>query len=346
MRRFRQNRRRTDRRRARLIMAREVTIRSESWPLARPFAISRGVKTAADVVIVEIAEGGVRGWAECVPYPRYDETVSGVMAQIEQFRRVLEGDLDIANINALMPAGAARNAVDCALWDLRAKQTRVSVAVMCGLAEPLPLITAETIGIGTPDEMGARAGELAKAPLLKIKLDANDIEKRLDAIRAAAPKARLMIDPNEGWDVDLLKAKVGYLADIGVEMLEQPVPASADAGLAGFDSPVPLCADEALHTAADLEKLVGKYDMVNIKLDKTGGLSEALVLKRRASELGFGIMVGCMVGTSLAMAPAVLVAQGARIVDLDGPLLLKQDRSPGLDFSGGMIHPPRPELWG
>jgi len=187
---------------------------------------------------------------------------------------------------------------------------------------------------------------LADAALLKIKLDANDVEKRLDAIRAAAPKARLIIDPNEGWDVALLKEKVGYLADIGVEMLEQPVSALADEGLAEFQSPVPLCADEALHTAADLEKLVSKYDMVNIKLDKTGGLSEALVLKQRATELGFGIMVGCMVGTSLAMAPAVLVAQGAKIVDLDGPLLLKHDREPGLDFRDGMIHPPKPELWG
>jgi L-Ala-D/L-Glu epimerase len=327
-------------------MARELKIRSESWPLARPFAISRGVKTAADVVVVEITENGVKGWAECVPYPRYDETIDSVVAEIEAVRRAIEGDIQPATLQELMAAGAARNAVDCALWDLRAKQTHTSIAALCGLAEPEPLITAETIGIGTPDEMGARAGELAGAPLLKIKMDASDIEKRLDAIRSAAPKARLVIDPNEGWDVALLKAKVGYLADIGVEMLEQPVPASADDGLTGFQSPVPLCADEALHTAADLEKLVGKYDMVNIKLDKTGGLTEALVLKKRATELGFGIMVGCMVGTSLAMAPAVLVAQGAKIVDLDGPLLLKKDRSPGLDFQGGMIHPPRPELWG
>ena len=327
-------------------MARELTIRAESWPLARPFAISRGVKTAADVVVVEITEAGVRGWAECVPYPRYDETTESVIAEIEAVRRDIEGDIEPPTVHDLMHAGAARNAVDCALWDLRAKQAGVTVAALCGLETMRPLITAETIGIGTPDEMGARAAELAHAPLLKIKLDANDIEKRLDAIRAAAPGARLIIDPNEGWDVALLKQKVGYLADIGVEMLEQPVPASDDAGLAAFKSPVPLCADEALHTSDDLAKLQGKYDMVNIKLDKTGGLTEALALKEQAIDMGFGIMVGCMVGTSLAMAPAVLVAQGAKIVDLDGPLLLKADRTPGLDFSDGMIHPPKSVLWG
>jgi len=327
-------------------MARELVIRAESWPLARPFAISRGVKTAADVVVVEILENGVRGWAECVPYPRYDETVDSVTAQIEQVRRAIEGEIANAELQTAMPAGAARNAVDCALWDLRAKQAGVSVAELCGLGDLKPEITAETIGISTPDEMGARAADLKHAPLLKIKMDANDIEARLDAIRAAAPSARLIVDPNEGWNADIVAAKGRYLADIGVEMLEQPVPAGDDEGLRGIDSPVALCADEALHTAADLERLQGKYDMINIKLDKTGGLTEALVVRERAEALGFGIMVGCMVGTSLAMAPAVLVAQGVRIVDLDGPLLLREDRKPGLDFTSGMIHPPMPELWG
>jgi L-alanine-DL-glutamate epimerase-like enolase superfamily enzyme len=327
-------------------MARELVIRAESWPLARPFAISRGVKTAADVVVVEIVENGVRGWAECVPYPRYDETVDSVTAQIEQVRRAIEGEIANAELQTAMPAGAARNAVDCALWDLRAKQAGVSVAELCGLGDLKPEITAETIGIGTPDEMGARAADLKHAPLLKIKMDANDIEARLDAIRAAAPSARLIVDPNEGWSADIVAAKGRYLADIGVEMLEQPVPAGDDEGLRGIESPVALCADEALHTAADLERLQGKYDMINIKLDKTGGLTEALVVRERAEALGFGIMVGCMVGTSLAMTPAVLVAQGVRIVDLDGPLLLKEDRKPGLDFTAGMIHPPMPDLWG
>lgn len=324
----------------------QLTVRAESFPLARPFAISRGVKTAADVVVVEIEDDGVRGWAECVPYPRYDETVDGVMAEIEAQRALIESGAHNAAINTAMYAGAARNAVDCALWDLAAKKAGSSVAALAGIGTPEPLITAETIGIGTPDEMGARAAELSSAPLLKIKLDANDIEKRLDAIRAGAPNARLIIDPNEGWDVELLSAKLRYLADIGVEMLEQPVAADRDAGLAALTSPVPICADESVHTADDLEALRARYDMVNIKLDKTGGLTEALRLKARALDLGFGIMVGCMVGSSLAMAPAVLVAQGAKIVDLDGPLLLKADRTPGLTFADGRIHPPAPTLWG
>lgn len=327
-------------------MARELTVRAESWPLARPFAISRGVKTAADVVVVEIAEGGVKGWGECVPYPRYDETIESVTAEIEAVRRAVESDAANAEIQSLMEAGAARNAVDCALWDLRAKQTGTPVAELCGLGPLNPEITAETIGIGTPEEMGARAAELSAAPLLKIKMDAADIEARLDAIRAGAPNARLIIDPNEGWTPEIVADKGAYLKDIDVEMLEQPVPAGDDEGLRGIESPVPLCADEALHTAADLDRLKGKYDMINIKLDKTGGLTEALAVKDKAEALGFGIMVGCMVGTSLAMAPAVLVAQGVRIVDLDGPLLLKEDRKPGLEFTNGMINPPKPELWG
>lgn len=327
-------------------MSRTVSIRHESFPLVRPFAISRGVKTAAEVVVVEITEGGVTGWAECVPYPRYDETVDGVIAEIRAFAAELEAGADNAHANASMAAGAARNAVDCALWDLQAKRGGVRVAALAGLGALEPLITAETIGMGTPDEMGARAADLRDAPLLKIKLNAEDVEKRLDAIRAGAPNARLIVDPNEGWDVALVAEKGRYLADIGVEMLEQPVPAGNDAGLKALNSPVPICADEALHTSDDLERLVGLYDMVNIKLDKTGGLTEALMLKARAEALGFGIMVGCMVGTSLAMAPALLVAQGVKIVDLDGPLLLKKDRDHGLDFTGGRIHPPSPDLWG
>lgn len=324
----------------------KLTVRPQSFPLTRPFAISRGVKTAADVVVVEIEDAGVRGWAECVPYPRYDETVDGVIAEIEGFRALIEGGAGTAAINDAMEAGAARNAVDCALWDLRAKRGGTSVATLCGIDSPQPQITAETIGIGDADEMGERAAELRHAPLLKIKLDAEDIEKRLDAVRAGAPNARLIVDPNEGWSVDLLAEKLRYLADIGVEMLEQPVAAGRDGGLAALTSPVPICADESVHTADGLDSLRPKYDMVNIKLDKTGGLSEALHLKERALDLGFEIMVGCMVGSSLAMAPAVLVAQGAKIVDLDGPLLLKEDRAPGLKFLDGAVYPPEPDLWG
>ncbi len=327
-------------------MGRSVIVRSESFPLARPFAISRGVKTAADVVVVKISDGETSGHAECVPYPRYDETVDGVIAEIEAVVPALEAGADRDAINATMSAGAARNAVDCALWDFEAKATGTRVAELSGVGGLKPEITAETIGIGTADEMGARAAELNAAPLLKIKLDAKDVRKRLDAIREGAPNARLIIDPNEGWTVDFIAENGTYLADIGVEMLEQPVPAGADAGLRDLDCPVPICADESLHTSADLPALKGLYDMVNIKLDKTGGLTEALNLKRQAIDMGFEIMVGCMVGTSLAMAPAVLVAQGAKIVDLDGPLLLKEDRENGIDFTDGLIRPASSALWG
>ena len=327
-------------------MARNVTIRAESFPLARPFAISRGVKTAADVVVVEISDGDILGHAECVPYPRYDETVDGVMAEIGEVVADLESGADRHQINARMTAGAARNAVDCALWDFEAKANGTTVAELAGVGELHPEITAETIGMGTADEMGARAADLKSAPLLKIKLDANDVRERLDAIRLSAPDARLVIDPNEGWTVDFIAENATYLADIGVEMLEQPVPAGQDAGLKDLDCPVPICADESLHTSADLPALKDLYDMVNIKLDKTGGLTEALNLKRQAIDMGFEIMVGCMVGSSLAMAPAVLLAQGAKIVDLDGPLLLKQDRDQGIDFTDGLIRPAPPQLWG
>ncbi len=325
---------------------RRLTVRHESWPLQRPFAISRGVKTAADVVIAEISQDGVMGWGECVPYPRYGETVDGVREQIHSFAVEIEDGADGERINDIMPAGAARNAVDCALWDLRAKLEKTSVADLLGIENPRPEITAETIGIGTPDEMGARAAEISQAPLLKIKLDGDEVEARLKAVRGAAPGARLIVDPNEGWDADVLMSKADFLADIGVEMLEQPVAADDDSSLAGLDYPIPICADEAVHTTTGLEALRDRYNMINIKLDKTGGLTEAMRLKQRALELGFGIMVGCMVGTSLSMAPAVLVAQGARIVDLDGPLLLKDDRIPGLDFTDGRVHPAMPGLWG
>lgn len=327
-------------------MARKVTVRPESFPLARPFAISRGVKTAADVVVVEISDGDIVGHAECVPYPRYDETVDGVITEITEVIADLESGATRADINPRMSAGAARNAVDCALWDFDAKANGTTVAELAGVGELHPEITAETIGIGTADEMGARAADLKTAPLLKIKLDANDVRQRLDSIRSNAPNARLVIDPNEGWTVDFIAQNGAYLADIGVEMLEQPVPAGQDEGLKDLDCPVPICADESLHTSADLPALKDLYDMVNIKLDKTGGLTEALNLKRQAIEMGFEIMVGCMVGSSLAMAPAVLVAQGAKIVDLDGPLLLKKDRGHGIDFTDGLIRPASPQLWG
>jgi len=327
-------------------MARRLQVRTENWPLARPFAISRGVKTAADVVVAEITDGGARGLGECVPYAHYGETVDGIAETLTGMADAVAGGLDREGLQGLLGSGAARNALDCALWDLQAKQAGKRVWELAGLPAPEPMITAETIGIGTVDEMAARAAEMASAPLIKVKLDHQDALEKITAIRAAAPGARLIIDPNEGWQVDQVAEWGLALKDLGVEMLEQPVPAGRDGGLKGLTSPVPICADEACHSRDDLDRLEGLYDMINIKLDKSGGLTEALALKREAEARGFGIMVGCMVGTSLGMAPATLVAQGAAIVDLDGPLLLKDDRQPGLTFTDGHIHPPEAPVWG
>lgn len=327
-------------------MTRRVDARAESWPLARPFAISRGVKTAADTVVVEIEHDGAIGRGECVPYPRYGESQQSVLAAVHGIADRLKGGLDRIGLLQVLPAGAARNAVDAALWDLEAKTGGRRVWQLAGLPEPGPVDTAVTIGIDTPEAMAERAKELSDYPLLKVKLDREQVMERLAAIREAAPAPRLVVDPNEGWDVGMLAALVRPLADLGCEMIEQPVPAGDDAGLREISSPVPICADEACHTASDLDRLQRLYDMVNIKLDKTGGLTAALELKKRAEAGGFGLMVGCMVAGSLAMAPAVLVAQACRIVDLDGPILLKQDRDPSLAIEAATIQPPAPELWG
>jgi L-alanine-DL-glutamate epimerase-like enolase superfamily enzyme len=314
--------------------------------LARPFAISRGVKTQADVVVVEIHEGGFTGRGECVPYPRFNETVDGVKIEIEAFFPRLERGLDRAGLACAMPAGAARNALDNALWDLEAKVTGLRVWEIAGIAAPEPSMTAETIGLGSVQEMATAAKRLSKAPLIKVKLDAELITERMQAIHDNAPNARLIIDPNEGWTFDQLKAVAPALVKMGVEMIEQPLPADDDEGLWEYDSPITLCADESCHTKDDLQSLVGKYQMVNIKLDKTGGLTEALELAKSAEIRNLGVMIGCMVGTSLAMAPAMLLASVAEFVDLDGPLLLKKDRELGLKFENGLVHPPKAQLWG
>ena len=324
-----------------------LTVRRESWPLAKPFTISRGTKTTADVVVVELAgEDGAKGWAECVPYPRYDETVDGVIAQIEEQAGRIQAGLNRDDLNASMPSGAARNALDCALWDLEAKQTGNRVWDLAGLPDPKPCVTAETIGIDTPDVMGAAARELSHAPLLKVKLGPENVVTSMAAVRENAPTSRLIVDPNEGWTLDILSDVARPLADLGVEMLEQPLPAGEDGALVDFESPIPLCADEACHTADGLPALKAKYQMINVKLDKTGGLTEAIHLTRAATELGFGVMIGCMVGTSLAMAPATLLGAYAKFVDLDGPLLMKQDRDHGLEFTDGMVNAPEAALWG
>ncbi len=325
---------------------RTLDVSIESWPLARPFAISRGVKTKADVVVAKITDGDHIGIGECVPYPHYNETVEGVATDIMSLCSEVEEGLNRETLLGALHAGAARNAVDNALWDLEAKQSGKRAWQIAGIDEPAPYVTAETIGIGSVDEMAASAVRLKAAPLIKVKLDGGLVLERMRAIHDNAPDARLIIDPNEGWTVDQLKSFAPKLADLGVEMIEQPVPAGADDGLLGYEPPVPICADEACHTLQDLDGLKGKYQMINIKLDKTGGLTEALKLAIAATDAGFGVMIGCMVGTSLAMAPAVLLGAYATIVDLDGPLLLKQDRENGLQFDNGRIYPPEPSLWG
>jgi L-alanine-DL-glutamate epimerase-like enolase superfamily enzyme len=315
----------------------------ETWPIAGRFAIARGEKRHAAVVVARVNDGEVSGRGECVPYRRYGEEIEGVRAAILAQRGAP------SDRNALlkrMPAGAARNALDCALWDYEAKRGATTAAALANLAPLRPVISAYTISLDTPQAMAAKAAEAAATmPLLKLKLAGDGDAERLRSVRAACPKVRLIADANEAWTDALLPKLMQAACDAGVELIEQPLPAGADHALARPRA-VPVCADEALHTRADLHGLAGRYDAVNIKLDKAGGLTEALLLAAQARALGFKIMTGCMVATSLAMAPAMLVAQHADWVDLDGPLLLARDRHPGLRYDGARIHPPPRELWG
>jgi L-alanine-DL-glutamate epimerase-like enolase superfamily enzyme len=289
-----------------------------------------------------VEDRGATGRGECVPYARYGETVDSVCAQI----RALDPPATRGELQALLPPGAARNALDCALWDLAAKRSGRRVWQLAGLPEPGPEITAYTISLDAPEAMRAQAAANAGRPLLKIKLGGAGDLGRLEAVRAGAPRARIIVDANEGWTAETYAALAPALVELGVEMVEQPLPAGGDEALRGMARPLPVCADESCHDRASLPGLGGKYDMVNIKLDKTGGLTEALALRDAARAEGFGIMVGCMVGSSLAMAPAVLVAQGAAVTDLDGPLLLARDRAHPLDYDVRGVHPAAPELWG
>jgi L-alanine-DL-glutamate epimerase-like enolase superfamily enzyme len=327
-------------------MLRVLSVTAERFPIAGAFTISRGSKTEAEVVTCTIGEGGVEGRGECVPYRRYGETIEGVVTAIQAAAAAIAKGADRAWLNANMKAGAARNAIDCALWDLEAKLSGRSAAENLGASEPQALETAYTLSLGAPEAMAAQARQNAHRPLLKVKVGGGDDLACMRAVCAGAPQSRIILDANEGWTLGDLAEKLAVAADLGIALIEQPLPAGADEGLRTANRRVPICADESLHVSADLERLAGLYDAVNIKLDKTGGLTEALELKRRAKNLGFRIMVGCMVGTSLAMAPAVLLAQGADFVDLDGPLLLARDREPGLIYRGSMVSPPLPELWG
>ncbi|MGB0686953.1 MAG: N-acetyl-D-Glu racemase DgcA [Paracoccaceae bacterium] len=319
-----------------------LTINRDVFPLAQVFTISRGSRTEAKVLSVKISRGGVEGWGECVPYARYNETAASVSAQIES----LPEAFDRQGLYELLPAGAARNAVDCALWDLEAKQSGQRVWQLAGLPAPGPEITAYTLSLDSPENMRAQAAEHAHRPLLKIKLGTPNDMPRLEAVRAGAPRPDIIVDANEGWSAEVYADLAPHLLRLGVKLVEQPLPAADDDALLGLQRPVPVCADESAHDRASLKHLAGKYDVVNIKLDKTGGLTEALALKREALAQGFEVMVGCMVGSSLAMAPATLVAQGALITDLDGPLLLAEDRAHPLQFDAAGVHPPTAALWG
>ncbi len=319
-----------------------ITVTTDLFPLARAFTISRGSKTEAQVLTVTVTRDGLTGRGECVPYARYGESLDSVRAQID----ALPQDVTRQALQALLPPGAARNAVDCALWDHQAKAAGQPVWRLAGLAEPGPVTTAYTLSLDTPDAMRAAAAREGHRPILKIKLGTPDDLPRLRAVRKGAPDARIIIDANEGWTARAYADLCPHLQDLGVILVEQPLPAGQDQALAHMPRPVPVCADESCHDLASLGALPGRYDMVNIKLDKTGGLTEALALRDAARAAGLGVMVGCMVGSSLAMAPALLVAQGADIVDLDGPLLLAQDRDRPLRYQGSVVFPPDPGLWG
>lgn len=327
-------------------MARTLSIAVETFPIAGRFVISRGAKTEARVVVASVTAGSVRGRGECVPYARYGETVESVVAQIERARAAIEAGADRVALQGLLPAGAARNALDCALWDFDAKRLGVRASAMAGLHRLAPATTAYTLSVGSPAEMAEAAARAADRPLLKIKLAGEGDPERLRAVRTAAPEATLIVDANEAWREADLDRHFAACVEAGVALIEQPLPAGDDAALARARRPIPVCADESVHDRAGLAALTDRYDAINVKLDKTGGLTEALALCAEAERLGFALFVGCMVGTSLAMAPAMLLTPRARFVDLDGPLLLARDRAEGLRYDGSIIHPPQPELWG
>lgn len=324
----------------------ELTLAVESFPIAGRFVISRGAKTEARVVAATLRADGAAGRGECVPYARYGESVESVVAAMEAVRPAIESGADRKALQTLLPAGAARNAVDCAMWDLEAKRSGRRAFAAAGFQRLVPLVTAFTLSVGTPEEMRAAARKAADRPLLKIKLAGEGDDARLAAVREGAPHASLIVDANEAWREETLAAQLDACARFGVALVEQPLPAGKDAMLAKIPHPIPICADESAHETASLAGLKGRYDAVNIKLDKTGGLTEALKMAEAARREGLQIMAGCMVGTSLAMAPAALIGQMAAFVDLDGPLLLATDRAPGLVYEGSTLLPPPPALWG
>ncbi len=323
-----------------------LEVQVETWPVRGAFTISRGSRTEAIVLVARLVDGNHEGRGECVPYPRYGESVESVGSQIEGLSGQIASGLDRQGLQGALPPGAARNALDCAFWDLEAKRTGKRMWGLAGLQEPLPVTSAYTLSLDTPDVMRIAASENATRPLLKLKLAGPDDLDRVKAVRDGAPDADLIVDANEGWTAEVYVDLAPKLAALGVKMIEQPLPAADDHALANIERPVPVCADESCHDRASLEGLKGRYDLINIKLDKAGGLTEALALKADAVAMNFGVMVGCMLGTSLSMAPAHIAAQGVDVVDLDGPLLLAEDREPSIRFDGSIVYPPESALWG
>lgn len=324
----------------------KISVSNDSFQLAQVFTISRGSRTEAKVITVRLEHEGYSGYGECVPYARYGESMESVNEQIESVRGAILDGMTRQELQAALPAGTARNALDCAMWDLQAKTAKTTVWQLAGLNEPSCVTSCYTLSLAAPEDMRAAAAKHCAMPVLKIKLGGEGDLERLQAVREGAPQSRLVVDANEGWSVDDYLRLAPVMVELGVDLVEQPLTAGDDDALSGIDRTLPICADESCHDVSSLEQLYGKYDFINIKLDKTGGLTEALLLKSAAETAGFKIMVGCMVSTSLAMAPAVLVAQGADVVDLDGPLLLAEDRVPPIEFNGAIMSPAPKVLWG
>ena len=327
---------------------RYLQIQTETWPIEGAFRIARGAKTEAHVVVAQIASDGIVGRGECVPYARYGETIASVVAALEALAGSIAGGMSRAELQLALPAGAARNALDCALLDLEAKESNRPAHEILGLPAPEAVRTAFTISVDTPDKMAEAAASAAARgySLLKLKIAGQGDLERVEAVRGGAPHAQLILDANEAWSEKDLEQLIAPLARLGVALIEQPLPVGGDDALIGYRGPVPLCADEGCHTRADLDRIVGRYTCINVKLDKAGGLTEALALARAASDVGLGLMIGCMVATSLSMAPALLLAPLAEFVDLDGPLLLARDREPGITYRSDLVLPPPRALWG
>jgi L-Ala-D/L-Glu epimerase len=327
-----------------------LSVSAESWPIAGSFTIARGSRTEARVVVATVHLNGATGRGECVPYPRYGESVEDVVALLEAQAAwlALQTSAPHARLGLLtrLQPGAARNALDCALWDLEAKQFNTPVWKLAGLPAPTEAVTAYTLSLGTPESMQEAAAKAAHRPLLKVKLGGAGDPERIAAVRAGAPTSTLIVDANEAWTEDLLGPCLAACRTAGVTLIEQPLPAGKDAALTGLKTGIMLCADESVHDRATLDALATRYQAINIKLDKTGGLTEAIAMAEAAEARGLTLMIGCMVGTSLAMAPALLLAGKSSYVDLDGPLLLAKDRDPGLSFNGSTIAPAASALWG